>query len=130
VTLASLPFDLQVHDTYYVVAHFHYVLIGGALFPLLGGIFYWFPKMTGRMLSERLGRTTFWVLFAGFNITFFPMHIVGIEGMPRRVYTYPAELGWGTLNLVSSAGAVLLVLGGILLLYNIVRSSIAGVAAP
>jgi cytochrome c oxidase subunit 1 len=130
VTLASLPFDLQVHDTYYVVAHFHYVLIGGALFPLLGGIFYWFPKMTGRMLSDRLGRTTFWVLFAGFNTTFFPMHIVGIEGMPRRVYTYPAELGWGTLNLVSSTGAILLVLGGILLLYNIVRSSIAGVAAP
>src|SRR5687768_9612262 len=94
VTLASLPFDLQVHDTDYVVAHFHYVLLGGAVFPLIGGIYYWFPKMTGRMMSERLGRWNFWVMFAGFNITFFPMHVLGIQGMPRRVYTYPAAMGW------------------------------------
>jgi cytochrome c oxidase subunit I+III len=129
VTLAALPFDLQVHDTYYVVAHFHYVLIGGALFPLIGGIYYWFPKMTGRMLSERLGRVTFWVLFSGFNITFFPMHILGIEGMPRRVYTYPAELGWGPLNLLSSAGAILLLIGGILFVYGMVRALVAGTVA-
>jgi cytochrome c oxidase subunit 1 len=126
VTLAVIPFDLQVHDTFYVVAHFHYVLIGGAVFPLLGGIYYWFPKMTGRMLDERLGRINFWVFFVGFNVTFFPMHQLGFQGMPRRVYTYPAELGWGTLNLVSTAGAFLLMLGGALFVFNAVRSYAAG----
>jgi cytochrome c oxidase subunit 1 len=122
VTLASIPIDLQVHDTYYVVAHFHYVLIGGAVFPLIGGIYYWYPKMTGRMLSERLGIINFVTLFIGFNITFFPMHILGFRGMPRRVYTYPAYMGWNTLNLISSAGALLLVAGGVLLIFNVVRS--------
>ena len=95
VMLASVPLDLQVHDTFFVVAHFHYVLIGGALFPLFGAFHHWFPKMTGRMIDERLGRLTFWVLFIGFNLTFFPMHILGLKGMPRRVYTYPTEMGWG-----------------------------------
>ena len=84
VMVASVPFDLQVHDTYFVVAHLHYVLIGGAVFPLLGAIYYWFPKMTGRMLSERLGKWNFWLLVIGFNVTFFPMHISGLLGMPRR----------------------------------------------
>ena len=129
VTLASIPIDLQVHDTYYVVAHFHYVLIGGAVFPLLGGIYYWFPKMTGRMLSERLGVINFWTLFIGFNITFFPMHLLGFMGMPRRVYTYPSYMGWNTLNLISSGGAVLLVSGGILLVSNVVRSLRVGAFA-
>jgi cytochrome c oxidase subunit I+III len=129
VTLASIPFDLQVHDTFYVVAHFHYVLIGGAVFPLIGGIYYWFPKITGRMMNERLGTWNFWVLFIGFNITFFPMHLLGFEGMPRRVYTYPAEMGWGALNLLSTAGALLLVAGGLMLIANLVRSYTAGVAA-
>ena len=129
VTLASVPLDLQVHDTYYVVAHFHYVLIGGAVFPLIGGIYYWFPKMTGRMLSERLGRWNFWTLFVGFNVTFFPMHIVGLQGMPRRVYTYPANMGWETANFVSTLGAVLLVAGGVLLMANVVRSARAGAVA-
>ncbi len=122
VTLAAVPFDLQVHDTYYVVAHFHYVLLGGAVFPLIGGVYYWFPKMTGRMMDEHLGRLSFWTLFVGFNVTFFPMHILGLQGMPRRVYTYPAEMGWATLNLISTAGALLLLAGGVVLAYNVVRS--------
>ena len=94
VMLASVPLDLQVHDTYFVVAHFHYVLIGGAVFPLFGGFYYWFPKITGRMLNETAGKWHFWLFFIGFNVTFFPMHILGLRGMPRRVYTYPAGLGW------------------------------------
>jgi cytochrome c oxidase subunit 1 len=126
VTLASLPFNLQVHDTYYVVAHFHYVLIGGSVFPLIGGIYYWFPKMTGRMMDDALGKLNFWVLLIGFNVTFFPMHLLGFQGMPRRVYTYPSELGWGPLNLLASCGAVLLVIGGVLFVYNVVRSYVAG----
>ncbi|HKH73187.1 MAG TPA: cytochrome c oxidase subunit I [Vicinamibacterales bacterium] len=129
VTLAAVPFDLQVHDTYYVVAHFHYVLLGGAVFPLIGGIYFWFPKMTGRMMSERLGVVNFWLLFIGFNVTFFPMHILGFQGMPRRIYTYPAEMGWGTLNLVSTAGALLLLAGGALFVFNAVRSYVTGTAA-
>ena len=129
VTLAAVPFDLQVHDTYFVVAHFHYVLLGGAVFPLIGGIYYWFPKMTGRLMSERLGVLNFWTLFIGFNITFFPMHILGFQGMPRRVYTYPAEMSWGPLNLVSTIGAVILIAGGAILVLNVVRSYIAGEVA-
>ena len=105
VMLASVPLDLQVHDTYFVVAHFHYVLIGGAVFPLFAGFYYWFPKITGRMLDETAGKWQFWLFFIGFNVTFFPMHILGLHGMPRRVYTYPAGLGWDTLNLIASLGA-------------------------
>ena len=126
VMLAVIPFNLQVHDTFFVVAHFHYVLIGGAVFPLIGAIYYWFPKMTGRMLDERLGRITFWLTLIGFNVTFFPMHLLGFQGMPRRVYTYPAELGWGTLNLLSTAGAVLLIIGGVLLIVGLVRGYLWG----
>src|SRR5438045_9690240 len=85
VMLASIPLDLQAHDTFFVVAHFHYVLIGGALFPLFGGFHYWFPKFTAPMIDEKLGKITFWILFTGFNLTFFPMHLVGLHGMPRRV---------------------------------------------
>ncbi len=103
VMVASVSFDQQVHDTYFVVAHFHYVLIGGAVFPLLGAFYYWFPKMTGRMLDEGLGRWNFWLLFVGVNLTFFPMHQLGLEGMPRRVYTYLAGTGWGPLNLLATS---------------------------
>jgi cytochrome c oxidase subunit I+III len=126
VMLAVIPFDLQVHDTFFVVAHFHYVLIGGAVFPLIGAVYYWFPKMTGRLLDERLGRITFWLTLIGFNVTFFPMHLLGFQGMPRRVYTYPAELGWGPLNLLSTAGAVVLIVGGLLLIVGLVRGYLAG----
>jgi len=129
VTLAALPLDLQVHDTFYVVAHFHYVLIGGAVFPLIGGIYYWYPKMTGRMMNETLGKANFWTLFVGFNVTFFPMHQLGLMGMPRRVYTYPAYMGWNTLNLISSLGALLLVVGGVMLVYNLVHGLRAGAPA-
>jgi cytochrome c oxidase subunit I+III len=108
IMLASVPLDLQVHDTYFVVAHFHYVLIGGAVFPLLGAVYYWFPKLTGRLLNELAGKVHFWLFFIGFNLTFFPMHILGLEGMPRRVYTYPPGLGWDTMNLTATVGAVTL----------------------
>jgi cytochrome c oxidase subunit 1 len=129
VMLASVPLDLQVHDTFFVVAHLHYVLIGGAVFPLLGAIHYWFPKIYGRMLNERLGQAGFWLLFTGFNLTFFPMHILGLMGMPRRVYTYQSELGWGALNLLASAGAVLMAVALLIYLANIVRTRRRGVLA-
>jgi cytochrome c oxidase subunit 1 len=122
VMLAAVPLNLQVHDTFFVVAHFHYVLIGGSVFPLLGALHYWFPKMTGRMMSERLGTVAFALFFAGFNLTFFPQHILGLLGMPRRVYTYPAEMGWGGLNLLVSIGAVILALGLLVYLSNVVVS--------
>ncbi|AUX78613.1 cytochrome c oxidase subunit I [Sinorhizobium fredii] len=126
IMLASVPIDTQVHDTYFVVAHFHYVLIGGAVFPLIGAIYYWFPKFTGRMLREGLGRWHFWLALIGFNIAFFPMHISGLRGMPRRVYTYPAEMGWDALNLVSTLGATLFVASFLVFLYNVVVSSRGG----
>ncbi|HCB74874.1 MAG TPA: cytochrome c oxidase subunit I [Sphingomonas bacterium] len=111
VMVAVAPFDWQAHDTYFVVAHLHYVLIGGTLMPLFAGLYYYWPLITGKKLSDRLGRIAFWMLFAGANITFFPMHFSGLEGMPRRVFTYPAELGIGGLNLVSTLGAYLFAAG-------------------
>jgi cytochrome c oxidase subunit I+III len=129
VMLASVPIDTQVHDTYFVVAHFHYVLIGGSVFPLLGAFYYWFPKFAGRMMSERLGRWNVWLAFVGFNVAFFPMHILGLMGMPRRVYTYSSEMGWGTLNLISSAGAVIFFLSFVLFFANFFLSMRRGLSA-
>jgi cytochrome c oxidase subunit I+III len=120
VMIASVPFDLQVHDTYFIVAHFHYVLIGGAVFPLLGAIYFWFPKFAGRVLDERLGKLSFWCAFIGFNVAFFPMHHLGFVGMPRRIHTYPTELGWGSTNAVIFGGVMLLTLGMVLFLVNVI----------
>jgi cytochrome c oxidase subunit 1 len=129
VMLAAVALDRQVHDTFFVVAHLHYVLIGGAIFPLLGGLEFWFPKMAGRMLSETLGKTAFWLLFAGFNLTFFPMHLLGLQGMPRRVYTYPASMGWAGLNQLATVGAVTLFAGLVVYLYNVITSLRTGAPA-
>ncbi|MBW3613242.1 MAG: cbb3-type cytochrome c oxidase subunit I, partial [Chloroflexi bacterium] len=114
--VASVPFDLQAHDTYFVVAHFHYVLVGGVVFPVFAALFYWFPKATGRCLSERLGRWFFWLFFIGFNLTFLPQHQLGLLGMRRRVYTYESEPWMHLLNLVSSLGQVLMIAGMLVLM--------------
>lgn len=130
VMVASIPFDLQVHDTYFVVAHFHYVIIGGSVFPLMAGIYYWFPKMYGRMLDERLGRISFVLILVGMNVTFFPMHELGFDGMPRRVYTYLAESGWGPMNMLATVGALTLGLGFAVTLGNALWSLWRGPVAP
>jgi cytochrome c oxidase subunit I len=122
ITFAVAPIDWQVTDTYYVVAHFHYVLFGGTLFGMLAGLYYWFPKISGRLLSERLGKTQFWLTVLGFNLTFFVQHFLGLMGMPRRVYTYPDLPGWAVLNMISTIGAFILGFAMLLLAANIVLS--------
>ncbi|WP_425613575.1 cbb3-type cytochrome c oxidase subunit I [Anatilimnocola sp. NA78] len=119
VMVAVVPFDWQVHDTYFLVAHFHYVLIGGAVFPILAGIYYWLPKFCGRVPSERWGQVSFWLVFVGFNTSFFPMHILGLLGMPRRVYTYHASLGFDQLNLLATVGAFVLAVGFLTFVVNV-----------
>jgi cytochrome c oxidase subunit 1 len=124
---AVVPSDTQQHDTYFVIAHFHYVLFGGLVFGLFAGLFYWYPKVYGRFMNEKLGKLTFWTVLVGFNLTFFPMHLVGLHGMPRRTYTYPANMGWTLLNQIESVGAVIIALGVLMLLINLLVSRKHGV---
>ncbi len=129
IMLGSSTLDQQLHDSYFVVAHLHYVLIGGAVFPLFAGFYYWFPKMTGRQLSETVGRWNFWLFFIGFNVTFFPMHILGLEGMPRRVYTYLPANGWEGLNLLATAGSYMIAASVLAFVSNVVLTLLRGARA-
>ncbi len=130
VMVALVPFDLQVHDTYFLVAHFHYVLIGGVVFPIFAAFYYWLPKNNGRLLSERLGKRNFWLMFIGFNLAFFPMHLSGLWGMPRRVYTYQPGLGWEVPNLLSTLGAYILGAGVAVFLWNVIWNVALGKGQP
>jgi cytochrome c oxidase subunit I len=131
IFLATFPVDWQLNDSYYVVAHFHYTIFGGAIFPIVAGIYYWFPKMTGRMLNERLGKLSFWLVFIGFNMTFLVQHALGLSGMPRRIYTYGPNLGWSTYSLISTIGSLILAVGILVTIANIARSLKVGkVAGP
>ena len=123
VATAVIPLDWQINDTYWVVAHIHYVLVGANLFPVLAAVYYWGPKMTGRMMNERWGKISFWVTFIGFQLAFFTMHILGVEGMPRRVYTYPRGLGWGYLNQIITVGAFIVGVGILITIVNFLWSN-------
>jgi cytochrome c oxidase subunit 1 len=127
---SSPPADLQQTDTYFIVAHFHYVLFGGSIMGIFAGIYYYFPKMTGHLMNETLGKIHFWITFVGMNLTFFPMHFSGMLGMPRRIYTYDAGQGWETFNLMSSIGAYMLAVGTLVFVYNFLanrrRGEVAG----
>ena len=125
----SVPVDWQLTDTYFVVAHIHYVLIGINVFPVVGAVYFWFPKFTGRLMDERLGRWNFWTMFIGFNLGFFPMHISGLLGMPRRIYTYADGMGWDWLNLITTVGSFVFAAGVLLFIVNVVRSYRRGAPA-
>src|SRR5581483_1886002 len=129
IMLAVAPFDWQLHDSYFVVAHFHFTLIGGLVFGLFAGMYYWFPKVSGKMLSETLGKWHFWLFCIGFNMTFITLHFAGLLGMPRRIYTYYPGRGWDTLNLVASLGVIPQAAGLLCFVWNIVRSSLRGAPA-
>ena len=126
VMFSAIPFDQQVHDSYFVVAHMHYVLVGGAVFPMLAALYHWGPKMTGRLLDERLGKWSFWLTFIGFNMSMFPLHISGLMGQPRRVYTYEAGLGWEPYNLIATIGTYMLGVGLAITIYNWFKSKKKG----
>ncbi len=127
--LAAVPLDLHFQDSYFVVGHFHYVLFGGLILALMGGVYYWFPKITGRMMDERIGKWHFWIMFAGMNLTFFPMHFVGLDGMPRRVGTYAAGMGWDFWNMFITVSAFLIGVSILVFLWNLVASYVKGVPA-
>jgi len=129
VQLGAGAFDMQAHDTFFVVAHLHYVLLGGVVFPLMAGIFFWYPKVTGRLMSEPLGRASFWLMFIGVHLTFWPQHHLGLMGMPRRIYTYLEEMGWAQLNFISTTGSYTIALGVLLVVANMVLSRRRGVIA-
>jgi cytochrome c oxidase subunit 1/cytochrome c oxidase subunit I+III len=129
ITFAVAPIDWQMTDSYYVVAHFHYVAFGGIVFGIFAAVYYWFPKITGRMLSEKLGRAHFWLMVLGFNMTFFVQHFLGFLGMPRRVFTYPDLPNWATLNQISTVGAFLMAIASLLFVINIAKSTRAGEVA-
>jgi cytochrome c oxidase subunit 1 len=131
IFLATFPVDWQLNDTYFVVAHFHYVLMGGAVFSIFAALYYWFPKMTGRLLHERLGKVSFWLMFVGFNTAFMVQHALGLSGMPRRIYTYQAATGWGTYNMISTVGSYVFAAGILVTIANIVRTLAVGrIAGP
>jgi cytochrome c oxidase subunit 1 len=130
IMVASYPVDYQLHDSYYVVAHFHYTLIGGMTFGIFAGTYYWFPKITGRMYDERLGKVHFWLMLVGFNLTFIPQHMAGLMGMPRRIYTYDREGLFEIYNLVSTIGAFLMAVALLVFLVNAIRSWRSGTRAP
>jgi len=129
IMLAVAPFDWQLNNSYFVVAHFHYVIVGGILFSLFAAFYYWYPKMTGRMMSERLGKWHFWLFLIGFHATFDPMHFVGLEGMVRRTFTYPLDRGWGHLNAVISIGAFIQAIATLIFVYDLVHSYFKGAPA-
>jgi cytochrome c oxidase subunit 1/cytochrome c oxidase subunit I+III len=129
IMFVAIPFDQQVTDTYFIIAHFHYIIFGAAVFPIFGGMYYWFPKVTGKLYFERPGQISFWLIFVGTNLLFFPMHIVGLLGMTRRVYTYPAGLGWTAYNLAETIGGFVTLAGILLLLGNLFVSYRRGAPA-
>jgi cytochrome c oxidase subunit I+III len=129
IMFAAIPFDQATTDTYFVVAHFHFIIFGAAVFPILGGMYYWFPKVTGRLYHEGLAKLSFWLTFVGTALTFFPMHILGLLGMTRRVYTYPSSLGWGAYNLSETIGAFILTAGLLLIFGNLAHSRFRGAPA-
>jgi heme/copper-type cytochrome/quinol oxidase subunit 1 len=129
VVTALIPFDWQITDTYFVVAHLHYVLLGANVFPVFAALYYWLPKMTGRLMNERAGIWSFWLMFVGFNLAFFPMHLTGLQGMPRRIYTYPAGMGWEGTNLLITFGSLVLAVGVLVSLVNFISGSRRGALA-
>ena len=127
--MAAAPFDWQLSLSYFVVAHFHYVIVGGILFALFAAFYYWYPKVTGRMLSERLGQLHFWLFVLGFHITFDPMHFAGLLGMPRRIYTYEPGRGWDAINLIVSIGALIQAVAILVFVVNLILSYWKGARA-